>query len=156
MSRLMFLLRRRKVIVRNDNNTFSVQSVQKAKEEYTSLVERKKQEIEQERQEQNKEIKKIIIDFLTQSEKYYAVAEMIKNAKELSEYTTQRLTPIVREMVQEQLITSKVEKKRDYYAIAGIEEKLEKKRIEEEKKREEQRIAKREYINKKIKMEEEK
>ena len=153
MSRLMFLLRRRKVIIRNDDNTFSVQSVQNAKEEYTSLVESKKREI-QEKKQREKEVKKqAILDYLNKSLNYASIAELNEQTQA---YGSQYLLPIMNEMLNEGLVEVMVEKKRNYYGIAGIKQKLEQKRIEEEQKREEQRRAKREYINKKIKMEEEK
>lgn len=101
-------------------------------------------------QEDGEVIKQTMLDFLTQSEKYYALGEMQRDSTQLSKYSIPVLTSIVKTLEREKRVVLKVEKKRNYYAIAGIEEILEKKRIEEEKKREEQRRIQRENINKQI------
>ena len=156
MSRLMFLLRRRKVIVRNSNNTFSIQSVEKAKEDFTSLVENKKRELEEKTQQENQLRRQAILNYLTKTLEYASIIDLIEKSEQPSQCGSQHLTPILNEMLNEGLIEVMVEKKRNYYGIAGIKQKLEQKRIEEEQRREEQRRIKRENINKQIKAEEEK
>jgi len=130
------------------NNTI----VFKTEEEF--LEDKRKEEEEKRKEEEaqaraDENLKQMILDFLTRSEKYYAIAEMIRESKELSECTMQKLTPILKELQQEGRVDLKVEKKRNYYAIAGLDEIL-------RKKSEEQRRIKTEKITKQLKEEEEK
>lgn len=107
--------------------------------------------------EHKKNEKQKILNFLTQKQDYFTISEMINQSTELAEYTTGQLLTFMKALEKENKVEVKVGSRHNYYAIAGLKEKLEKGRLEEEKKKyEEQRRIQRENINKKIKEEEEK
>lgn len=124
----------------------------KTEEEF---LEDKRKEEEEKRKEKeaqaraDENLKQMILDFLKRSEKYFAISEMIRDSAELSECTTQKLTPLLKDLEREGRVDLKVEKKRNYYAIAGLDEIL-------RKRREEERRVQRENLNKQLEIAEEK
>lgn len=67
---------------------------------------------------ENLEIKGKIINALTRIGKYVTISEMQEAAPELAEYSNQKLSALMRQMVEAGTVAKCVEKKKSYFTIA--------------------------------------
>lgn len=67
---------------------------------------------------ENMKIKGKIINALTRIGKYVTISEMQEAAPELAEYTNQKLSALMRQMVEVGTVVKCVEKKKSYFTIA--------------------------------------
>lgn len=69
-------------------------------------------------QKENKALAEVVLAELGKIAKPVAIAELIKASEVLSNYTTQKLTPIMKTLDKEHKVVVTVEKKRNYYTVA--------------------------------------
>lgn len=69
------------------------------------------------KQEENKALAEVVLAELGKIGKPIAIAELIKASEVLGVYTTQKLTPILKALKDEQRVVMTTEKKRNYYSV---------------------------------------
>ena len=69
------------------------------------------------KQKENKALAEVVLAELGKMEKPMAIAELIKASEVLGAYTTQKLTPILKALKNEQRVVMTTEKKRNYYSV---------------------------------------
>lgn len=69
-------------------------------------------------QKENKALAEVVLVELGKVAKPVAIAELIKASEVLAEYTTQKLTPIMKGLEKEGKVVVTTEKKRNYYTVA--------------------------------------
>lgn len=69
------------------------------------------------KQEENKALAEVVLAELGKIGKPMAIAELIKASEVLGAYTTQKLTPILKALKDEQRVVMTTEKKRNYYSV---------------------------------------
>lgn len=69
-------------------------------------------------QKENKALAEIVLAELGRIAKPVACAELINASEVLGEYTTQKLTPILKGLEKEHKVVVTTEKKRNYYTVA--------------------------------------
>lgn len=70
------------------------------------------------KQAENKALAEVVLAELGKIGKPMAIAELIKASEVLGAYTTQKLTPIMKNLEKEQKVVVTVEKKRNFYTVA--------------------------------------
>ena len=69
------------------------------------------------KQQENKAIAEVVVAELKKLGKPMAISEMIKASEVLGAYSTQKLTPILKALKDEQRVVMTTEKKRNYYSV---------------------------------------
>lgn len=69
-------------------------------------------------QKENKALAEVVVAEIGKVGKPVAIAELIKASEVLAEYTTQKLTPIVKKLAESGRLVVTTEKKRNYYTVA--------------------------------------
>lgn len=69
------------------------------------------------KQQENKAIAEVVVAELAKLGKPMAISEMIKASEVLGAYSTQKLTPILKALKDEQRVVMTTEKKRNYYSV---------------------------------------
>lgn len=69
------------------------------------------------KKEENKALAEVVLTELGKIGKPMAIAELIKASEVLGAYTTQKLTPILKALKDEQRVVMTTEKKRNYYSV---------------------------------------
>jgi hypothetical protein len=69
------------------------------------------------KQEENKALAEVVVAELAKLGKPMAISEMIKASEVLGAYSTQKLTPILKTLKDEQRVVMTTEKKRNYYTV---------------------------------------
>jgi hypothetical protein len=69
------------------------------------------------KQEENKALAEVVVAELAKLGKPMAISEMIKASEVLGAYSTQKLTPILKALKDEQRVVMTTEKKRNYYSV---------------------------------------
>lgn len=69
------------------------------------------------KQEENKALAEVVVAELAKLGKPMAISEMIKASEVLGTYSTQKLTPILKTLKDEQRVVMTTEKKRNYYTV---------------------------------------
>lgn len=73
-------------------------------------------------QTENEGIKDTILTALTRINKFVTITEMQAEAPELAEYSNQKLSALMRQMVEKGDITKTMEKKKSYFTVATVAE----------------------------------
>jgi hypothetical protein len=69
------------------------------------------------KQQENKALAEVVVAELAKLGKPMAISEMIKASEVLGAYSTQKLTPILKALKDEQRVVMTTEKKRNYYTV---------------------------------------
>ena len=69
------------------------------------------------KQQENKALAEVVVAELAKLGKPMAISEMIKASEVLGAYSTQKLTPILKALKDEQRVVMPTEKKRNYYSV---------------------------------------
>ena len=69
------------------------------------------------KQQENKALAEVVVAELAKLGKPMAISEMIKASEVLGAYSTQKLTPILKALKDEQRVVMTTEKKRNYYSV---------------------------------------
>ena len=69
------------------------------------------------KQQENKALAEVVVAELAKLGKPMAISEMIKSSEVLGAYSTQKLTPILKALKDEQRVVMTTEKKRNYYSV---------------------------------------
>lgn len=70
------------------------------------------------KQAENKALAEVVLAELGKMTKPMAIAELIKASDVLGEYTTQKLTPIMKSLAENGKVVVTTEKKRNFYTVA--------------------------------------
>lgn len=73
------------------------------------------------KQQENKAIAEVVVAELKKLGKPMAISEMIKASEVLGAYSTQKLTPILKALKDEQRVVMTTEKKRNYYSVVQFQ-----------------------------------
>lgn len=68
-------------------------------------------------QQANEVIKQAIVDYLTATGERYRVGDIIKSVPECAELSSQKVTPLMTQLVNEFVVVKTVEKGNSYYSI---------------------------------------
>lgn len=69
------------------------------------------------RQEENKKLEKIILDYLTSQTESKTVTDIMKEIPELNEMTNQRVSYLVKSLKDDRLIDKEIKKGRSYFFV---------------------------------------
>lgn len=69
------------------------------------------------KQKENQALAEVVLVELAKMGKPMAIAELIKASDVLAEYTTQKLTPIMKKLADEKRVAVTTEKKRNFYSV---------------------------------------
>ena len=73
------------------------------------------------KQQENKALAEVVVAELAKLGKPMAISEMIKASEVLGAYSTQKLTPILKALKDEQRVVMTTEKKRNYYSVVQFQ-----------------------------------
>ena len=69
------------------------------------------------RQEENKKLEKIVLDYLTSQTESKTVTDIMKEIPELNEMTNQRVSYLVKSLKDDELIDKEIKKGRSYFFV---------------------------------------
>ena len=71
------------------------------------------------KQMENDAVKQVILDEMTaNSDKLYTVTDLIKSVPELAEYSNQRVSALLRQMIEANAVVKTVDKRKSYFSLA--------------------------------------
>ena len=71
------------------------------------------------KQMENDAVKQVILDEMTANpDKLYTVTELIKGVPELAEYSNQRVSALLRQMIEANAVVKTVDKRKSYFSLA--------------------------------------